>query len=111
MKALSLQEPFASLVCNGRKRVENRSWAPPASLIGERIAIHRSGPNGAIIATARIVGVVVPEIAKEILPVDQEGHICGPLCWLLDDVRKLRKPVVFADQEVQRRADQEVQRS
>jgi hypothetical protein len=93
MKALSLQEPFASLVRDSKKLVENRSWAPPASLIGERIAIHRSGSGGAIIATARIVGVVLPEVALAILPEDQEDHICGPLCWLLADVRRLKEPV------------------
>ena len=40
MKALTLRQPFASLIACGHKTVETRSWAPPRTLIGERIAIH-----------------------------------------------------------------------
>ena len=40
MKALTLTQPWASLVACGAKRIETRSWAPPAALIGQRIAIH-----------------------------------------------------------------------
>ena len=40
MKALTLTQPWASLVACGAKRIETRTWAPPAALIGERIAIH-----------------------------------------------------------------------
>lgn len=40
MKAISLHQPWASLIMCGAKRVETRSWRPPESLIGERIAIH-----------------------------------------------------------------------
>lgn len=40
MKALSLHQPFASLIVEGAKRHETRSWAPPRAFYGERIAIH-----------------------------------------------------------------------
>ena len=40
MKALSLWQPWASLVADGRKRIETRSWRPPEYLIGKRLAIH-----------------------------------------------------------------------
>ena len=40
MKALTLWEPYASLVALGHKTVETRSWAAPRDLIGGRIAIH-----------------------------------------------------------------------
>ncbi len=40
MKALTLWRPWALFVCTGEKRIENRPWAPPDSMIGERIAIH-----------------------------------------------------------------------
>ena len=40
MKAITLHQPFASLIANGTKTIETRSWAPPQGLIGERIAIH-----------------------------------------------------------------------
>ena len=40
MKALTLHQPWASLIALGPKIVETRSWSAPARVIGERIAIH-----------------------------------------------------------------------
>ena len=40
MKAISLWQPWASLIAEGIKTSETRSWAPPAALVGERIAFH-----------------------------------------------------------------------
>lgn len=40
MKAISLWQPWASLIACGAKPYETRSWAPPQSLIGQTIAIH-----------------------------------------------------------------------
>lgn len=40
MKAISLWQPWASLIACGAKPYETRDWAPPASLIGQPIAIH-----------------------------------------------------------------------
>ena len=40
MKAITLHQPWASLIAVGAKTIETRSWAPPKNLIGERIAIH-----------------------------------------------------------------------
>ena len=72
MKALNLHQPSASLIADGRKTIETRSWPPPRALVGERIAIHagkqidmplsdrwyagQSVPLGAILCTARVDG-------------------------------------------------------
>lgn len=42
MKALTLQRPWAAafLLPTDPKRIENRKWKPPASVIGHRIALH-----------------------------------------------------------------------
>ena len=40
MKALTLHQPWASLIAGGRKTIETRPWAPPCGLVGERFAIH-----------------------------------------------------------------------
>jgi hypothetical protein len=40
MKAISLHQPWASLVACGTKTIETRSWPAHKSVIGERIAIH-----------------------------------------------------------------------
>ena len=40
MKALTLHQPWATLIAAGVKTTETRSWGPPRSLIGHRIALH-----------------------------------------------------------------------
>ena len=40
MKAISLWQPYASLIAAGVKTIETRGWRPPSDLIGQRIAIH-----------------------------------------------------------------------
>lgn len=40
MKAISLWQPWASLIVAGIKPYETRGWGPPTALIGQRIAIH-----------------------------------------------------------------------
>lgn len=39
MKALSIWQPWASLIISGHKRIETRGWAAPYSIRGQRIAI------------------------------------------------------------------------
>ena len=40
MYALTLWQPWATLIAEGVKVFETRSWKPPKALIGQRIAIH-----------------------------------------------------------------------
>lgn len=39
MKALSIWQPWASLIITGKKKIETRSWPAPHSIIGQKIAI------------------------------------------------------------------------
>jgi len=39
MKVISIWQPFATLVVRGYKIFETRGWAPPKSIIGQRIGI------------------------------------------------------------------------
>lgn len=39
MKALSIWQPWATLIMTGHKRIETRGWAAPYSIRGQRIAI------------------------------------------------------------------------
>ena len=74
MIAITLHQPWAQLLADGRKRYETRGWAPQAVRFGERIAIHAGlkwdldlaaaaesfgyhgdMPRGVIVATARLV--------------------------------------------------------
>lgn len=40
MKALTVYQPWASLIAAGAKPYEFRGWRPPRSIIGQRIAVH-----------------------------------------------------------------------
>lgn len=40
MKALTIWQPWASLIIAGAKPWEWRGWAPPPRLVGQRLAIH-----------------------------------------------------------------------
>ena len=73
MKAITIHQPWAQLIADGRKRYETRSWAPPRPLIGQPLAIHASKsavgradaerfgldwdtlPRGAVLCTAKLV--------------------------------------------------------
>lgn len=46
MKALTVKQPFAHLICVGIKDVENRTWKCPEKYIGERVLIHSSSKKG-----------------------------------------------------------------
>ena len=40
LRGLTIHEPYATLICEGDKKYETRSWAPPLSRIGEPLLIH-----------------------------------------------------------------------
>jgi hypothetical protein len=40
VKAIPLWQPYASLIAIGAKRVETRHWPAPATIVGQRVAIH-----------------------------------------------------------------------
>lgn len=46
MKAISIKQPWASLIVHGIKDIENRTWACPKKYIGQRVLIHASGSHG-----------------------------------------------------------------
>lgn len=39
-RALTIWEPWASAIVHGDKRIENRTWRPPRTILDEVIAIH-----------------------------------------------------------------------
>ncbi len=55
MKALTVRQPWASLIVLGIKTIETRSWKLPAAMVGQRIAIH-AGAARPTSASAQDVG-------------------------------------------------------
>lgn len=74
MKALTLHRPWSMLIMKYGKNIENRSWKPPVSLIGHRLAIH---------AGQKVDGEGIVR-AMEILKGDKVAYahdaqaLCGP---------------------------------
>lgn len=108
MKAMSIMQPWLFAICRMGKRIENRTWAPTPTLIGQRIALHASkseddlamllpwpseytfgqgaATQSAIVATAKLVGVVRTR---------DEARAIGQDRWWVDHPRNLAH--VFED--------------
>jgi hypothetical protein len=106
MKALSLTQPFASLVVDGRKTIETRSWstryrgslAIHATKTPDRVVCRNFGYDPAIISCGAILGVVqlvdCVQFPNPKTPPDKYGDFTvGRWGWLLADVTKLPAPV------------------
>lgn len=123
MRALSLWQPWATLVAIGAKRIETRHWRAPGVLIGETFAIHaakttlhlplaRQAPFadalgghglalGAIIGTARLRACrdIDPALVAELRQAGEHDELAfgnyehGRVAWILEDPRALTVPV------------------
>jgi hypothetical protein len=125
VKALPLWQPWATLVAVGAKRGETRSWAPPDSLVGQRIAIHACRttralelcvvwpfnryivdwttlPLGAVVATCVLEKYVQITSANSAALEDSKpeefafgDYTPGRFAWILRDVHRLLEPVPY----------------
>ncbi len=114
LKCISLWQPWASLITDGRKQIETRHWPAPAWLIGAELAIHAtkyvdrcmcaswgysadSIPRGAVLGIVRLDKCerFTQDFYKEIM-LYQEGRYGdftpGRFGWFLTLVRKFDKP-------------------
>jgi len=114
MIAISLWQPWASLIADGRKKVETRHWSPPKMYAGTRIAIHAARkidkeaardfgydpetiPRGALVATVVLIGWI--QFTEEnVMQFSAEEKLYGDFhCerygWFLRDAIKLDPPV------------------
>jgi len=107
MKVLTIKQPWLYAITDLTKRIENRKWFPPQSVIGSRIGLHsakiddvkgyewiynttgvtvpQSLPRGCLVATAIIAGYV--EGSSDV------WFIEGGVGWLLTDIVKLQRTI------------------
>jgi hypothetical protein len=105
VKALTLRQPWASLVMDGLKEFETRSWRPKID-VGERLVIHAaaapiSGPGlgvlHALAAEPRLAGVADPDIDAAI-PGFPLGVILGSVRVIeILTTEEARQTLRFAD--------------
>jgi hypothetical protein len=83
MKALTIWQPWASLILVGAKPYEFRGWPPPAWLVGKRIAIHAgSRPARPKEVRALVLGL------KGGFGLDRPALIAEPAIALLERVER-----------------------
>lgn len=116
MKALTICQPYASMIISGDKPVENRTWRPPVWLIGQRLAIHAGksrewlsrwyGPLpdpmsfGAVIGTAVVDGWFhCHDVPDKYSHLRLNPHVCGPWCWVLRDPVAFPVPYVWTGRQ------------
>lgn len=112
MKCLTLCQPWATLIAQGHKRVENRTWRtayrgplaihaglkidPAGFDVARRLGIELPAelPCGAIVAVTHLVDCV---------PVDYLGDLdpfaVGPWCWMLGMILPLDEPIPYRGQQ------------
>jgi len=127
MRAISINQPFASLIVKGYKKFETRKWAAYDSIIGQRIAICSSSgirpewrrhckseefrkfynqldwpaigklPKGALVGTV-IIETCLPMTEEWIASISDEERAYGD--WKIGNYAwKLRDPEYFAGQQ------------
>jgi activating signal cointegrator 1 len=110
--ALTISQPYASLIASGEKWIENRRWE---TKYRGPLAIHAgkgtqyldrkqlTGYPTGVVAVASMVacfriadldrlGDQLATVGLTVEAVRQHEHAEGPWCWLLRDVRRLRVP-------------------
>lgn len=79
LPAISLWQPWASLIALGAKTIETRSWRAPARLIGQRIAIHATASIPSALGLGRRGRKVIGDYEVE---KDAAGLLLrGPIAW------------------------------
>jgi activating signal cointegrator 1 len=115
MNAISLWQPWASLIADGRKKIETRHWRPPAWAVGQPLAIHATMkvdadfsrecgydpltiPRGCVVAIVRLdkFEKFTEAFQKEIMlyPEGRYGDFeMGRFGWFCTLIEKLNPPI------------------
>ena len=118
MKALSLTQPWATLVATGKKKVETRTWrtkyrgalyihaakdfpGDAAKFAEAERALGRLParvPRGAVVAIARLVDVRRTEdVVQTVSALERYygDYSPGRFAWFLEDVKELPEPIPY----------------
>lgn len=121
MRALTIRQPWAWAVLYAGKDIENRSWLPPAHVMGVRIAIHAAKahdraayeafhelygreapedlPRGVFVGTAIVAGWVDDMGAcshTDMRDYRNSRWFMGPIGWVMREPRPVERLVECA---------------
>lgn len=124
LKALTISQPYATLIAEGFKWVENRTWSTPyrgwlaihagcgTQYLSRREQEQFNYPTRKVIAFARLVAVAhLPSVHGALCPQEmldagisaddlvKHKYAEGPYCWILKDVVKLDEPEPIAGKQ------------
>ncbi len=90
MKAISIKEPWASMIANGEKTIETRTWK--TNHRGKILLCASNNPkgefSGTCFATANLVDVRPMEKSDEIFAGCKKYP--GAYSWILDDIQRIK---------------------
>ncbi|TOD53520.1 hypothetical protein CGJ62_23095 [Vibrio parahaemolyticus] len=103
LKALSVVQPWGSLIVKGTKSLEIRSWSPEKlpmhdiALVQNEVRLTANGqedPNGIVVAIIDIVGCRAWDRSDcESSGCDESEFEEGWLAWEITNVRELNRPI------------------
>jgi len=89
MKAISVKQPWASMIIRGQKTIETRTWA--TKYRGDLLIVSSKNPRIAGHPTGRALGVVALTDCRPMVKADEAGARCelypGAYAWELKNVR------------------------
>lgn len=120
MKAITICQPWATLIAHGHKPIENRAWrtnhrGPIAIHAGKSLSWWRhasANPDawlarygiplpqreslafGSVVAVARLEEIVRPSNLPHDLAVNPFAE--GPWCWILRNIQPLANPIPYS---------------
>lgn len=92
MKALSIKEPWLSMIASGEKAIETRTWLAPVSLCGVPLLLAGSKkPKGEFAGKAACIVEVVD--CQPMVKSDEEAACCevypGAYAWTIRNIRRV----------------------
>ncbi|PZU87884.1 MAG: hypothetical protein DI527_18115 [Chelatococcus sp.] len=104
MKALTIWQPWASLIAIGAKPYEFRGWRPPPGLVGEDLGIHAGARPVRLVEVVELIArlenpliyetpCLHREPALELLRKVRDGLHARPAGGLLDEETPFRLPL------------------
>jgi len=96
MKAISIKQPFASMIANGEKTLETRTWNTKHR--GEILIVASKNPKIGGLPTGVALCIVTIIDCRDMLPSDEPKACCkiykNAMVWVLGKVKKIKPFVV-----------------